>query len=53
MTRRFDRQESGEKLHMQFLCALAHIKFFQAGVYSWIPGQTSSPVMSAIAQLKE
>ena len=24
MTRRFDRLDSGEKLHMQSLCALAH-----------------------------
>jgi serine/threonine-protein kinase HipA len=34
MTRRFDRLESGEKLHMQSLCALAHYDFNQAGAYS-------------------
>jgi serine/threonine-protein kinase HipA len=35
MTRRFDRLESGEKLHMQSLCALAHFDFNQAGAYSY------------------
>jgi serine/threonine-protein kinase HipA len=35
MTRRFDRLESGEKLHMQSLCALAHLDFNQAGAYSY------------------
>ena len=35
MTRRFDRLEGGEKLHMQSLCALAHYDFNQAGAYSY------------------
>jgi serine/threonine-protein kinase HipA len=35
MTRRFDRLDGGEKLHMQSLCALAHLDFNQAGAYSY------------------
>lgn len=35
MTRRFDRRENGEKLHMQSLCALAHFDYNQAGAYSY------------------
>jgi len=35
MTRRFDRLASGEKLHMQSLCALAHDDFNMAGAYSY------------------
>jgi serine/threonine-protein kinase HipA len=35
MTRRFDRLPSGEKLHMQSLCALAHYDFNMAGAYSY------------------
>ncbi|MCP5140479.1 MAG: type II toxin-antitoxin system HipA family toxin [Chromatiales bacterium] len=35
MTRRFDRLASGEKLHMQSLCALAHYDFNLAGAYSY------------------
>jgi serine/threonine-protein kinase HipA len=35
MTRRFDRLEGGEKLHMQSLCALAHFDFNNAGAYSY------------------
>ena len=35
MTRRFDRLASGEKLHMQTLCAMAHFDFKQAGAYSY------------------
>jgi serine/threonine-protein kinase HipA len=35
MTRRFDRLDSGEKLHMQSLCALAHYDFNMAGAYSY------------------
>jgi len=34
MTRRFDRLDGGEKLHMQSLCALAHFDFNQAGAYA-------------------
>ncbi len=35
MTRRFDRQVGGEKLHMQSLCAMAHYDFNMAGAYSY------------------
>jgi serine/threonine-protein kinase HipA len=35
MTRRFDRLEGGEKLHMQSLCALEHFDFNHAGAYSY------------------
>ena len=35
MTKRFDRLLSGEKLHMQSLCALAHFDYNQAGAYSY------------------
>lgn len=35
MTRRFDRLATGEKLHMQSLCALAHYDFNSAGAYSY------------------
>jgi serine/threonine-protein kinase HipA len=35
MTRRFDRQENGAKLHMQSLCALAHYDFNMAGAYAY------------------
>jgi serine/threonine-protein kinase HipA len=35
MTRRFDRLEGGEKLHMQSLCALAHFDFNNAGAYAY------------------
>ena len=35
MTRRFDRLATGEKLHMQSLCALAHFDFNQAGAYAY------------------
>lgn len=35
VTRRFDRLASGEKLHMQSLCALAHFDFNQAGAYAY------------------
>jgi serine/threonine-protein kinase HipA len=35
MTRRFDRLDHGEKLHMQSLCALAHFDFNLAGAYSY------------------
>ncbi len=35
MTRRFDRLEGGEKLHMQSLGALAHYDFNLAGAYSY------------------
>jgi serine/threonine-protein kinase HipA len=35
MTRRFDRLDGGEKLHMQSLCALAHFDFNQAGAHAY------------------
>jgi serine/threonine-protein kinase HipA len=35
MTKRFDRLESGEKLHMQSLGALAHFDFNAAGAHSY------------------
>lgn len=35
MTRRFDRLNGGEKLHMQSLCALSHFDFNQAGMYAY------------------
>ncbi|MBQ7158244.1 MAG: type II toxin-antitoxin system HipA family toxin [Treponema sp.] len=35
MTKRFDRDDKGNKFHMQTLCALAHMDFNQAGAYSY------------------
>lgn len=35
MTRRFDRLESGGKLHMQSLAAMAHLDFNQAGAHAY------------------
>ena len=35
MTRRFDRLEGGQKLHMQSLCALAHYDFNSAGAFAY------------------
>ena len=35
MTKRFDRLASGEKLHMQSLCAMAHYDFNHAGAYAY------------------
>ena len=35
MTRRFDRKDGGDKIHMQSLCGLAHYDFNQAGAYSY------------------
>lgn len=35
MTRRFDRLDSGDKLHMQSLGAMAHYDFNMAGAYSY------------------
>ncbi|TGK87224.1 type II toxin-antitoxin system HipA family toxin [Leptospira bourretii] len=35
MTKRFDRTNGGEKLHMQSLCAIAHYDFNMAGAYSY------------------
>ncbi len=35
MTRRFDRRENGEKLHMQSLCAMRHFDFNLPRAYSY------------------
>ena len=35
MTKRFDRDEAGKKIHMQSLCALAHYDYNQPGAYSY------------------
>lgn len=35
MTKRFDRESTGEKKHLQSLCAIAHFDFNQAGAYSY------------------
>ena len=35
MTRRFDRTDSGQKIHMQSLCAMEHFDFKQAGAHSY------------------
>jgi len=35
MTRRFDRNSQGGKLHSQTLCAIAHFDFNSAGAYSY------------------
>lgn len=35
MTRRFDRTDSGQKIHMQSLCAIEHFDFKKAGAYSY------------------
>ena len=35
MTKRFDRTEDGEKIHMQSLCGLRHFDFNQVGYYSY------------------
>lgn len=35
MTKRFDRTDAGQKIHMQSLCAMAHYDFNQAGAYSY------------------
>jgi len=35
MTKRFDRTATGQKIHMQSLCAMAHYDFNQAGAYSY------------------
>ncbi len=35
MTRRFDRTDSGRKIHMQSLCAMEHFDFKNTGAYSY------------------
>lgn len=35
MTKRFDRTDTGDKIHMQSLCGMRHFDFNQVGVYSY------------------
>lgn len=35
MTKRFDRTDAGNKIHMQSLCGMRHFDFNQVGVYSY------------------
>ncbi|SFT92457.1 serine/threonine-protein kinase HipA [Algoriphagus locisalis] len=35
MTKRFDRSDDGQKIHMQSLCGLRHFDFNQVGYYSY------------------
>ena len=35
MTKRFDRTDDGEKIHMQSLCGIRHFDFNQVGYYSY------------------
>lgn len=35
MTKRFDRTDAGDKIHMQSLCGLRHFDFNQVGYYSY------------------
>lgn len=35
LTKRFDRTDGGEKIHMQSLCGIAHFDFNMAGAYSY------------------
>ena len=35
MTRRFDRLDNGQKIHMQSLCGIRHFDFNQVGFYSY------------------
>lgn len=35
MTKRFDRKEDGQKIHIQSLCAMAHYDFNLSGAYSY------------------
>jgi len=35
MTKRFDRLENGQKIHMQSLCGIRHFDFNQVGFYSY------------------
>ena len=55
MTRRFDRSDSGEKLHTQTLTAIAHYDFNKAGAYSYedamsVIGRIGAP-QSDVAEL--
>ena len=35
MTKRFDRTDAGDKIHMQSLCGMRHFDFNQVGIYSY------------------
>ena len=35
MTKRFDRTDAGDKIHMQSLCGMRHFDFNQVGMYSY------------------
>ena len=35
MTKRFDRNQDGSKIHMQSLCAIAHVDFNEPALYSY------------------
>lgn len=35
LTKRFDRDDNGNKIHMQSLCAIQHMDFNQAGIYDY------------------
>ncbi|PZX49357.1 type II toxin-antitoxin system HipA family toxin [Algoriphagus chordae] len=35
MTKRFDREDNGQKIHMQSLCGIRHFDFNQVGFYSY------------------
>ena len=57
MTRRFDRLEGGEKLHMQSLGALAHFDFNNAGAYAYeqaflVMHQLNLPMKAAEEQFR-
>jgi len=54
MARRFDRTDSGRKLHMQSLCALCHYDFNQPGAYSYEQAlQTMRQLDLPMSQIEE
>jgi serine/threonine-protein kinase HipA len=54
MARRFDSTDSGQKLHMQSLCALGHYDFNQAGAYSYEQAlQTMRQLDLPMSQIEE
>jgi serine/threonine-protein kinase HipA len=57
VTKRFDRNEQGQKLHQQSLCAIAHFDFNMAGAYSyeqalWVMRQLHLPMASLEQQFR-
>jgi serine/threonine-protein kinase HipA len=57
VTKRFDRNDQGEKLHQQSLCAMAHFDFNMAGAYSYeqamlVMRELHLPVASIEQQLR-